>query len=94
MVNLTGWGFGSEKTVSVDGFLERRFLTWLDDASDVAVVLWALLPMPLPSWPPPMSLLSPKTWEKVAQARGRPFRQGSIFSAVPHLVILQEQAVG
>lgn len=46
MVNLTGWGFGSEKTVSVDGFLERRFLTWLDDASDVAIVLWALLPMP------------------------------------------------
>lgn len=28
-------------------FLERRFLTRLDDASDVAVVPWALLPMPL-----------------------------------------------
>lgn len=39
MVNLTGWGFGSEKTVSVDVYSEQRFLTWPDDASDVPVVL-------------------------------------------------------
>lgn len=43
MVNVTGWGFGSEKTESVEVFAKWRFLTWLDDASDVAVVLWALL---------------------------------------------------
>lgn len=47
MVNVIGWGFGSEKTVSVEVFSEQRFLSWLNDASDVAVVLWALLPMPL-----------------------------------------------
>lgn len=71
MVNLTGWGFGSEKTVSVDGFLERRFLTWLDDASDVAVVLWALLPMPftlmatanVPPFPQNLGEGGTSTWE-------------------------------
>lgn len=33
--------------MSVDVFSGQRFLMWLDDASDVVVVLWALLPMPL-----------------------------------------------
>lgn len=34
--------------MSVDVYSEWRSLTWPDDASDVPVVLWALLPVPLP----------------------------------------------
>lgn len=47
MVNLTGCGFGSENTVSVDVYPEQRFLTLPDDVSDVPVVLWVLLPASL-----------------------------------------------
>lgn len=81
MVNVTGWRFGSEKTLSVEVFSEWRFLLWLDDASDISVVLWVLLPVPLTLMAPPESLLSPKTREKVAQAHGKPSRQGSTSSA-------------
>lgn len=74
--------------MSVDVYSEWRSLTWPDDASDVPVVLWALLPvrLPLMTTPkPPVSLLPPETWEKVAQAHGKPSSRGSPFSAVLQL---------
>lgn len=43
MVNLEGWGFGSDRTVSIGICAERRFLAQLDD---VPVVLQALRPYP------------------------------------------------
>lgn len=84
MVNLTGWGFGSEKAASVDVYSEQRFLMWPDDASDVPVVLWAFLPIPLtlmaiPKLP--VLLLPPDIWEKVAQVHGKPSSRGSPCTA-------------
>lgn len=70
-VNLTGWGFGSEKMASVDVYSEWSFLTWPDDTSDVPVVIWALPPVPLAlvtipkSLPCPSFLLRPqRRWHK------------------------------
>lgn len=59
MVNLTGWGFGSEKMASVDVYSEWRFLTWPDDVSDVSVVLWALPPVRLALVTTPKASLVP-----------------------------------
>lgn len=40
-------GIWLKKMVSVDVCSGQRFLTQLDDASDIPVVLWALTPVPL-----------------------------------------------